>query len=211
MLPELLVVFTLPTPDATPALADQIHNDDISSAEYYLHVEATQNIMSPENPEVIDAGWGAKEYQDEGMGLLEVYVQFGDSGLDLASKSIERAGISKASGEALTYATEKHYIEDMNADELMDRYDVEQGARILVSHERNSAMWVEALRVGRKANDFATLTVLYRQVDGDRALTIRSIVLYEDASVDELIKQVESVVERYRDLPMRTYTGAVYL
>lgn len=209
MLPEMLTVFALASPDAQPAYSHEIFNDDMSDAEYYIYVEATASIMNVRESKKIDVGWGSAAYKDEGMGLLEVYVQFGGSGFELAQASIEQAGNMLSENALATYESEKQFIGDMNADDVMYHFEADRGARVVVSHDGNAAMWLEVTRIGRNPNDFANMEVLYRQVNDDRVLTIRSSVIFEDVTADELIKKVQGVVAQYREVPVRHYTGAV--
>lgn len=207
MLPELLIVFSLSSVDADPALSHDIYVNELSRGEYYLHVEAAQANMHPDQPTKVDSTWNGGIYQDEGMALFEVQVNFETSSIRLAKDELDATERYLNSGTAATYVSDRSVIGEMSADEVMDYYDVQGGTVLAISREANQGLWLEVDRT--RPGDIAAMQVIYKQVDDKRVLTIRGRVLFEETTVDELKSKVESLVETYRDYPRRRYTGAV--
>jgi len=207
MLPELIIVFTLASPEARPALADELFVGPVFDGQYYLHVEAARASMHSDHPDKIDRVSQDPEKMDEGLAVFEVQVNFEAQSVALARKEIGLYSGYLSDGNNASYGNDRQWIGSKTGEEVFDFYEADGGTLVPIAATQDSASWLEVSRY--RPHGYTDMWIVYKQIDGERVLEISGNVTSDEITADELKGKVDELIEQFKDLPIRRYTGSV--
>ena len=196
MLEELFIAVNLAAASASPVfLPDAITNKE-SHGEYLFYAAA-------------DAANGIDQYSAGKINAHKLKVSFV---VDVSFESdTRRVALSEIADAKKRMATGARY-DDLRDDiamegpgSFLDSFD----SRVVIlpiDSGENWASWIYGSM--HQATGPASIAVWYQAVEGDRTLSINAFSVSDDYTLEELVEHWQSLVDRYRDIPMQVFTGA---
>lgn len=207
MLPELVIVFSLPPTGLEPQQIPELFTNRESNGEYFYHVEAAAGDMSIDEPGKVNAVW-TEDYVEDGLGRFEVSVNFNPRYYDFALDQLQDNARQPRLRNPGNYFDDgdRQHIGEKSATDAMAMYDTVEPVWLPIARGENWGSWMELHY--RTHEDYAYMSVVYNKVDQGRVIDIRGIVYHEETTINEFIDHWQSLIDRYADIPMNRFTGA---
>jgi len=192
---DLFIALDLAANAENPAQVPDIDSVRDSNGEYLFYAAA-------------DKAHGISQSDPEKLGPNRKIIFMVEVSFEEDIQRVAKAEIDVAKTRlSVKYGGYEHHREDVEMDGPGSFLDAFESNPVLLPIEagENWASWIYGIQVG---NSEPSLRVTYQAVEGDRTLSIYAYSQSDDFTLEEIIEHWQSLVDKYRDMPMRVFTGA---
>lgn len=195
MLDELFVALDLDADATNPVLMPDVFSTGHSHGEYLFYAAADKlHGIDELSPNKINENTMKASF------YVEVSFQADTHGV--ASHEIEQAKTFLARGES--YESVRERVEMDGPASFLEAFDQEI-VFLPIEAGENWASWVLADGIG---SGDPSLRVRHQAVEGERTLTIQAYLTSDDFTLADMLEHWQTLVDKYRHIPMRVFTGS---
>ena len=196
MFDDLFIALNLAATAANPALLPDVISVRESQGQYLFYAAA-------------DKAHGIDELSPEKINANTLQVSFTvDVNYEEGIRRVAQSDIDDVKSRLAQGEQYERFREDVEMDgpgSFLDAFDSNIVLLPIESGE-NWASWIYGAK--HRQNMPASLSVWYQAVEGERTLSINAYSISNDYTLEEIVEHWQSLVDKYRDMPMRVFAGA---